>query len=80
MDNTQNVTIALVEYIGLRYNDNILDFMIQALRNAARLDYSGNALSFDYSVIDSALKLLLPDTYDEILSKLKADKEFEKEF
>ena len=80
MGNDTFVTIALVEYVGLRYNDSILDFMIQALRNAARLDYSGKRLAFDDSVIDSALKLLLSDTHDEILTKLQADKEMDKEF
>lgn len=80
MDNNTTVTIFLVEYVGLRYNDSVLDFLIQAMRNAARLDYSGKELRFCDEDLANAIKLLLPDTYDEILSKLKADKEMDKEF
>lgn len=74
-----NVNIGINEYLGLNYNSNILDFLVEAFRNAARLDYTGKKLAFDDSVIDDALKILLPETYNEILQKLQADKEFEQE-
>lgn len=80
MDNNTTVTISLVEYVGLRYNDSILDFIIQAMKNAARLDYSGKELRFYDEDLANAIKLLLPETYDEIMTRLIADKEMDKEF
>ena len=66
------------EYLTLIENDCKFESFINALENAARLDYSGKRLSFDDSVLDTAFSILLPDTYADIMGKLKADRAFEK--
>ena len=62
------------EYDDLAYNDAVVHFLVEALKNAARLNYAKDGLYFDDSVIDTAVKILLPDTYKELFDKLIAEK------
>lgn len=81
MDSLENyVGIVVTVYDALKYNNTIFELLINALCDAASLDYSGKRLSFDSFAMDGALKVLLPETYNEIMTKLKADKEFEEGF
>lgn len=66
------------EYIMLLQNDRAFEAIIEALKAAAELDYTGKRLRFDSGTLDTALKIVLPITYKKTLEKLQADKEFEK--
>ena len=68
------------EYNALRHNDSIFTLLITAIKGSAKIDYSGEKIELPYGAIDSIVKILLPDTYDEIITKLKADKELEGDF
>ena len=68
------------EYNALRHNDGIFTLLITAIKRSAKLDYSGEKFELPSGVIDSIVKVLLPDTYDEIMTKLQADKELEGDF
>ena len=75
MDET--ITISKFEYDNLKYNDAVVHFLVEALKNAARLNYANDGLYFNDSVIDTAVKMLLPDTYAELMKKLISDKQIE---
>ena len=67
-------------YTDIRAKNRVFECFIEALERAARLDYSGEALSFDNSVIDVAFSIILPNTYNKTLTRLKAEKAADDEF
>lgn len=67
-------------YADIRAKNRMLECFIEALERAARLDYSGEALSFDNSVIDVAFSIIMPNMYNETLTRLKAEKAADDEF
>ena len=75
-----DIILSITEYDVLKYNNSILELMTVALQNAARLDYTGKKLTFDDYELDSVVKILLPETYTEVLTALQAQKNFDEEF
>ena len=49
-----------------------LSIMVDAIFNAARLNYSGKKLAFDDDELCTVLRVLLPDDYDGVLANLQA--------
>ena len=68
------------DYDALQYNDSILSLLITAIKRSAALDYSGDKITMPYGDLDAIIRTLLPDTYDEIITKLQADKQMEGDF
>lgn len=74
MEETIYYTVEKTEYDALKFNDAVVQFLIEALKNAARLNYANDGLYFNDSVIDNAVKMLLPDTYAELMKRLQEQK------
>lgn len=53
-------------------NDLCLSILVDAIFNAARLNYSGKKLAFDDDEICTVLRVLFPDDYDGVLANLQA--------
>lgn len=53
-------------------NDLRLSILVDAIFNAARLNYSGKNLAFDDDEICTVLRVLFPDDYDGVLANLQA--------
>lgn len=53
-------------------NDLRLSILVDAIFNAARLNYSGKKLAFDDDEICTVLRVLFPDDYDGVLANLQA--------
>ena len=49
-----------------------LSILVDAIFNAARLNYSGKKLAFDDDEICTVLRVLFPDDYDGVLANLQA--------
>ena len=49
-----------------------LSIMVDAIFNAARLNYSGTKLAFDDDELCTVLRVLFPDDYDGVLANLQA--------
>ena len=49
-----------------------LSIMVDAIFNAARLNYSGKKLAFDDDELCTVLRVLFPDDYDGVLANLQA--------
>ena len=49
-----------------------LSIMVDAIFNAARLNYSGKKLAFDDDEICTVLRAMFPDDYDGVLANLQA--------
>lgn len=64
-------------YMILYANNEQFGYLINALVSAARLNYNGEQLAFDGEIIDTAMRILLPETYAKTLADLRA-KEVEK--
>lgn len=52
-----------------------LSILVDAIFNAARLNYSGKKLAFDDDELCTVLRVLFPDDYDGVLANLQALKE-----
>lgn len=52
-----------------------LSILVDAIFNAARLNYSGKKLAFDDDELCTVLRILFPDDYDGVLANLQALKE-----
>ena len=72
--------ITRTEYNALKDNNNLFYLLVEAIKTAVKFDYSGEKIDFPYGQFDAIIKTLLPDTYDEIITKLQADKELEGDF
>lgn len=48
--------------------------MREAIKNAAKLDYSGRRLTFDGDMIDSVFAAIAPNEYNAVLDALQEDK------
>lgn len=53
-------------------NELCLRILTDAIFNAARLNYSGQKLSFDDDELCTVLRVLFPDDYDGVLANLQA--------
>ena len=51
-----------------------LSILVDAIFNAARLNYSGKKLAFDDDELCTVLRILFPDDYDGVLANLQAIK------
>lgn len=71
----KSIKVGYEDFIVLIENDRTLEVIIEAFKAAARLDYTGERLSFDYEPIVSAVRVALPNLYDSLLATLKTDKE-----
>ena len=49
-----------------------LSILVDAIFNAARLNYSGKKLAFDDDEICTVLRAMFPDDYDGVLANLQA--------
>ena len=49
-----------------------LSIMVDAIFNAARLNYSGKKLAFDDDELCTVLRAMFPDDYDGVLANLQA--------
>ena len=49
-----------------------LSILVDAIFNAARLNYSGKKLAFDDDELCTVLRILFPDDYDGVLANLQA--------
>lgn len=49
-----------------------LSILVDAIFNAARLNYNGKKLAFDDDEICTVLRVLFPDDYDGVLANLQA--------
>ena len=49
-----------------------LSILVDAIFNAARLNYSGKKLAFDDDELCTVLRVLFPDDYDGVLANLQA--------
>ena len=56
-------------------NELRLSILMDAIFNAARLNYSGQKLAFDDDEICTVLRAMFPDDYDGVLANLQALKE-----
>ena len=54
-----------------------LSIMVDAIFNAARLNYSGTKLAFDDDELCTVLRAMFPDDYDGVLANLQALKDGE---
>ena len=68
------ITISKAEYDNLKYNDAVANFFVEVLKNASKLNYAGDGLYFNDSVLDTAVKILLPDIYKDLLYRLQEQK------
>ena len=81
MDNNFTVEIPVSEYDALKYNDTILQLLLTAIKKTAVLYYNNDErITLEYHALDDILRILLPETYSEIKTKLLADKQLEGEF
>ena len=48
-----------------------LSILVDAIFNAARLNYSGKKLAFDDDELCTVLRVLFPDDYDGVLANLQ---------
>lgn len=48
-----------------------LSILVDAIFNAARLNYSGKKLAFDDDELCTVLRILFPDDYDGVLANLQ---------
>lgn len=48
-----------------------LSILVDAIFNAARLNYSGKKLAFDDDELCTVLRVLVPDDYDGVLANLQ---------
>lgn len=53
-------------------NELRLSILTRAIFNAARLNYSGEKLSFDDDELCAVLRAVYPDDYDDVLSNLQS--------
>ena len=53
-------------------NELRLSILVDAIFNAARLNYSGKKLAFDDDDLCTVLRVLLPDDYGGVLANLQA--------
>ena len=53
-------------------NELRLSILVDAIFNAARLNYSGKKLAFDDDEICTVLRAMFPDDYDGVLANLQA--------
>ena len=60
-------------YSQLVVTNEQFGYFIEALERAAELDYSGKRLRFDYDILETAFKILLPVTYQKTLERLQND-------
>lgn len=79
-DNANYITVNLETYEALICNDQLLTALIDAIKLSARLYTTEDHIFFDSEPLNSLLRVLLPETYEQLLTKLKADKEMDKEF
>ena len=49
-----------------------LSILVDAIFNAARLNYNGEKLAFDDDELCTVLRVLFPDDYDGVLANLQA--------
>ena len=49
-----------------------LSILVDAIFNAARLNYSGTKLAFDDDELCTVLRAMFPDDYDGVLANLQA--------
>ena len=75
MDAETYYSIKKDEYDELQFNSALLKILVNALKNAARLNYSADGLYFDDSKVDNAFRMLLPCTYQEFLLTLQEEKQ-----
>lgn len=52
-------------------NNLRLSILVDAIFNAARLNYSGKKLAFDDDELCTVLRVLFPDDYDGVLANLQ---------
>lgn len=77
MAESNGILISRKDYDALKYNDALCGFLTEAIKNAAKLNYSGNGLYFEDTMLDEMFRLLCPVSYMETLTRLQADKEME---
>ena len=53
-------------------NELRLSILVDAIFNAARLNYSGKKLAFDDDELCTVLRAMFPDDYDGVLANLQA--------
>lgn len=72
------VAIDVEEFARLVRNDMLLDMLLDALFESARLSWDKDDISFDKSEIRGLVKLIRPMTYRKILTELQEkDKKME---
>lgn len=72
------VAIDVEEFARLVRNDMLLDMLLDALFESARLTWDKDDISFDKSEIRGLVKLIRPMTYRKILTELQEkDKKME---
>lgn len=72
------VAIDVEKFARLVRNDMLLDMLLDALFESARLTWTKDDISFDESEIRGLVKLIRPMTYRKILTELQEkDKEME---
>lgn len=73
---TEVITVERKEYdeMILRARDGII--LREALKNAAKLDYTGRALMFDDTILDSVFAAILPDVYNSVIDALRDENEW----
>lgn len=70
------VTVITTDEMEVYISDErTLEILIEALKASARLDYTGNGLTFDFSELAPVVRAVLPETYNRLLTKLKKEKE-----
>lgn len=62
----------IMEVVRNDARDNLrLSILVDAIFNAARLNYSGKKLAFDDDELCTVLRVLFPDDYDGVLANLQ---------
>ena len=72
---TTSITISKAEYDSLKSLKKDYDILISAMINSAELSYNKKAVTFDSGLLVSAYKLLKPDEYKLLYSRLKEEDE-----
>lgn len=78
MEENRMVAIDVEEFARLVRNDMLLNMLLDALLESARLTWNKDDISFDESEIRGLVKLIRPLTYRRILTELQEkDKKME---
>lgn len=74
-DVTTIISISKPEYDYLKSIKKDYDILMSAILNSAELSYNKKAVTFDSGLLVSAYKLLKPDEYKLLYSRLKEEDE-----